>query len=80
MQQGVLVRARRQVWDGGMVFVRIDRNPGRLVVMCRELWIHIQKATFLHNDRYVAVNAAPSVDDTKYAADVRNSFLLTVHG
>ena len=37
MQQSCLIRARRQIWNGGMILIRVDRNPGRLVAVCREL-------------------------------------------
>ena len=31
LMQRDLARIRQKVWDGGVVLVKIDRNPGRLV-------------------------------------------------
>ena len=75
MQQKDLVRIRQRIWKSGMVFARIDRNPGRMVIMCRDLWADTQNTTFLQNDRYVAVGAMPSIDDSEYANNVRAFFL-----
>ena len=80
MQQAALIHMRQQIWDAGMIIVRIDRNPGRLIVLCRELWKETQKAAFLQNQRYAIVSAIPSVDDVNYARDVRDAFLSSVHG
>ena len=80
MQQKDLLRIRQQIWKSGMVFARIDRNPGRMVILCRDLWIDMQKTTFLQNERYVAVDTMPSKDDSEYAVNVRESFLSFVPG
>ena len=80
MQQNYLMRIRQQVWRCGMVLARIDRNPGRLICMCRDLWMELQNTTFLQNIRYVAIDAMPSSDDSGYAEKVRDSFLSFVPG
>ena len=80
MQQTSLVRIRHETWRSGMVLARIDRNPGRLVAMCRDLWMELQKSTFLRNERYCIVNLPPSDDDISYPEEVRNSFLSAVPG
>ena len=38
MKQRQHREARRHVWKSGMVLIRVDRSPGRVVVMCVELW------------------------------------------
>ena len=80
MQHSSLIAARRRLWSHGMVAVRVDRNPGRLVVMCRDLWFNIQQAVFLRNARYVLLPTAPSDEDPEYANDVREAFLSAVVG
>ena len=35
LKQCELVAARKKVWEAG---VQLDRSPGRVVVLCRELW------------------------------------------
>ena len=80
LRQRDLARIRQKVWDGGVVLVKIDRNPGRLIAVCRELWMMLQNKTFLQNDRYVPVNAIPSIDDSGYVEAVRDSFLSFVPG
>ena len=39
----------------------------------RELWLQLQRSTFLENDRYVATQLSPSVDDAYYVGGVRRS-------
>ena len=79
-QQSHLVQARRQLWRHGIIAARVDRNPGRLVVLCRELWAQLQRSTFLNNERYSLLRTVPSHDDVDYAKNVRESFLATVAG
>ena len=79
MQQDRLLKARRQLWAHGLVVARMDRNPGRIVVMCRELWLQLQKSTFLENKRYAPADFPPD-DDPDYASDARKSFLAAVPG
>ena len=80
MQQQKLLSLRRQIWSNGMILARIDRNPGRLVVMCRDLWTELQTSTFVRNDRYCIVDLTPSADDSGYADATRESFISSVPG
>ena len=80
MIQDYLLRARRRLWSHGMVASRVDRNPGRLVVLCRELWLELQHITFLRNERYALLSWRPSNDDPDYANVIRDSFLTDVVG
>ena len=80
MLHSFLTRARQRLWSHGMVMARIDRNPGRLVALCRALWVELQEATFLSNERYVLTALSPSDDDINYANAVRDSFLAYVAG
>ena len=63
-----------------LTVIRIDRNPGRLVVMRRDLWLVLQNSTFLENDRYVSSQLLPSCDDAGYVTSVRDSFSAAVPG
>ena len=73
LKQKDLIAARSKVWAGGLVLVRVDRSPGRVVVLCRELWDSLQKAAFVQNFRYRTVDVPPSSDDVFYARQVRES-------
>ena len=46
--------ASRKVHQSGLVFVAIDRNPGRVICLCIEAWKELQKAAFLDAPRYRA--------------------------
>ena len=51
----------------GLIFVRLDRNPGRVVLLCPILWMSLQRSTFLQCPRYCAVNDSPSSKDPTYS-------------
>ena len=55
-----------------MVFARIDRNPGRVVLLCKTLWAMLQQQIFLHCPRYVPSLLALSSDVPTYAKDTIN--------
>ena len=38
LKQKYLIAARSKVWAGRLVLLRVDRSPGRIVVLCCELW------------------------------------------
>lgn len=79
MRQSALVTARHRLWGCGLVMARIDRSPGRVLVMCVDAWRALQNATFLHNPRYrPALHTVPCDDDPLYAARVRESFSAAV--
>ena len=67
-------KALQAVHRAGLMFVRIDRSPGRVVVMCREAWLHLQRTAFLHSYRYATLDATE--DDTNYAARAWKSLKL----
>lgn len=79
-KQKELRAARQEVWRGGLVIVRIDRSPGRVVVMCRELWKALQGQAFLQNPRYVLTDLPLSADDVSYPRTLRDSFCAAVAG
>ena len=61
--QANIRRALRAVHRAGLLFVRIDRSPGRVVVMCREAWLHLQRAAFLQSPRYTILIGDPEGDN-----------------
>ena len=80
MQQKELVKGRRDIWAGGMVLLKVDRSPGRVIVACREVFGILQKATFLENQRYAALDLVPSAEDDSFAQTIRASFKEAVPG
>ena len=78
LMQKELIKARSQVWAARFILVRVDRSPGRVMVICRELWAKLQQNTFLENLRYQPTGVRPSADDTNYAESLRESFLNAV--
>ena len=69
------------MWAGGMVLLKFDRSPGRVIVACRELFGILHNATFLENPRYVALDLVPSTEDAKTVSQtVRDSFKGAVTG
>ena len=72
LMQKDLIKARSRVWAAGFILVRVDRSPGRVMVVCRELWAKLQQNTFLENPRY-HTGIRPSADDTNYAESLRES-------
>ena len=51
----------RYIHQNGFVFVPIDRNPGRLILLCNEAWSVLQRAAFL-TPRY-ELTPLPCVSD-----------------
>ena len=80
MQQKELVKGRRDIWAGGMILLKVDRSPGRVIVACREVFGILQKATFLENQRYAALDLVPSAEDDSFAQTIRASFKEAVPG
>ena len=70
----------RLLWQQGLVAVRIDRNAGRIIVMCREVWTQLHDLAYSSNARYRTVDVVPSSDDTEYARKVLRSFKDAVDG
>ena len=49
-------KALHVVHKSGFLFVRIDRSPGRVMVICREAWQHLQQVAFLRSPRYSVIS------------------------
>ena len=62
----------------GFIFVRIDRNPGRVVLLCQSLWNSLQRSTFLSSTRYCRVDLPPSKDDPDFSKVTVASFAAFV--
>ena len=69
-----LKKAVRPVRKEGFIFVRVDRNPGRVVLLCPILWASLQRTTFLQCHRYCRVQVTPSADDPDYCKTTIASF------
>ena len=67
-------QAAASIQRAGFILVRIDRNPGRIVVVCPFLWISLQRSTFLQNDRYSSMDCCSSSDDPHYSEATVASF------
>ena len=80
VRQKELLAARKLVWRGGLLLVRVDRSPGRIMVLCRELWSSVQDQVFLQSPRYETVGLPLASADVFYARQVRESFLAAVAG
>ena len=79
LQIRTLRKAIRRVHEAGLVFVAIDRNPGRVVCLCIEAWKELQKAAFLQAPRYRVADAT-RIDllGESYANDVKVSLAAHV--
>ena len=53
---------RKKINGSGFIFVRIDRNPARLILLCREAWVLLQRAAFV-SQRYEHTPIATCNDD-----------------
>ena len=58
--------AIRAVHKSGFLFVRIDRNPGRVILLCPLLWASLQNKAFLQSPRYRTVDLTPSLKDPDF--------------
>ena len=54
----------RPIRQANMVFVWVDRNPGRVVLMCKALWLQLQDRTFASCARYAPSSSQPLCGDT----------------
>ena len=69
-----LAKQRRLVAKEGIVLVRIDRNPGRVIALCVEGWKALNRTVFYDSPRYVATAATLANDDEDYVNDTIASF------
>ena len=63
------------VYKAGFMFVRIDRNPGRVILLCPTLWLSLQQSTFLGSPRYRDANLVASSDDADFCKNTIASFV-----
>jgi hypothetical protein len=75
--RSVLRRGLRAVHSGGFLFARVDRSPGRLVLLCREAWMALQRSTFLESARYRTV--LPIVSEEWFIKDAEASLHRLLH-
>lgn len=73
LQQRNIRLAILPVWKSGMVFVRLDRNPGRVVLMCIEAWRTLNSTVFSHA-RYQMLTVPSFTNDAEWAKDLRGRF------
>jgi hypothetical protein len=57
--------ALRQVHNAGYLFLKLDRNPQRLVLTCRHRWLSLHSDTFL-SPRYQMTSLVPCDDDPSW--------------
>ena len=69
-----LKEAAIPIYNAGFMFVRIDRNPGRLILLCPSLWFSLQKSTFLQSPRYRRTTMVSSADDADFCKNTIASF------
>ena len=67
LRQKAIRSAVQWMWQAGLVAVRIDRNPGRVIVLCREAWLRINRECFLESPRYGLAALPPAADVPDYA-------------
>jgi hypothetical protein len=67
LRQREIRGAVQRMWQAGLVAVRIDRNPGRVIVLCREAWLRIHQECFLNSPRYGHTALLPAAEDPDYA-------------
>ena len=70
-----LKRALRPVHKAGLMFVRVDRNPGRIIIMCPSLWVCLQRIAFLQSHRYSISDFPPSSKDPDFSKNTIASFV-----
>ena len=66
--------AMRPIYRANMVFVRIDRNPGRAILMCKALWVDLQQHIFVSCPRYSSSHKPLSSDTPGFAKDTIDDF------
>ena len=58
LMQNNIRTALRSIHNAGYLFVKIDRSPGRLMLMCRHAWLFLQQSAFLQSPRYTFLESA----------------------
>ena len=66
--------ALRAVRRSNMVFVRIDRNPGRMILMCQALWNQLQQQIFVSCQRYSPSMQPLSSETSSFAKETTDDF------
>ena len=73
-----LVQHGNRIDNHGLVLVRIDRNPGRVMAMCVEAWKQLNAAVFTASPRYLHTNSPLACNDENYIEDTMMSMRKTL--
>ena len=73
LQLRLLRPAPRHVHRAGLLFLKVDRNPQRLVDVCRHIWFQLHRETFIY-PRYELTVLGPSCADPSWANAAVDSF------
>ena len=65
---------RRLAAKHGLIFVRIDRNPGRVVALCVEAWKGINSSVFQKSPRYIATTTPIAAKDDGFTSRTKQAF------
>ena len=68
-----IMEQRKCINAHGLVLVRIDRNPGRVVGMCIEAWKQLNATVFTSSPRYLATDLLLACDDDEYVDNTMSS-------
>ena len=68
-------RGKRAVHAAGFLFVRADRSPGRIMLLCRDAWLALQRSVFLQSPRYSEVQGFSAEDFSDWATSSLQSLL-----
>ena len=68
-------RGLRAVHAAGFLFVRVDRSPGRIILLCRDAWLALQRSVFLQSPRYSEVQGFSAEDFSDWATSSLQSLL-----
>ena len=65
----------RLVRAAGCIFVRVDRSPGRVILLCREAWLALHLPVFVCSPRYLHSELQTDEDFTEWASSSLRSVL-----
>ena len=78
LMQNNIRTALRSIHNAGYLFVKIDRSPGRVMLMCRHAWLFLQQSAFLQSPRYTLLESAET--DENYMERVCESLKSVLRG
>ena len=73
--RGNIYRAMRPVHAAGCLFVRVDRSPGRVILLCSEAWLALHLPVFVCSTRYLHSELQTDEDFTEWASSSLRSVL-----